>query len=59
MFTVGEGGRVMWYDGELWTQMAQETNATLMGVHGISRADFMLTGANGTAIRFTGELPVP
>lgn len=51
IYAVGQGGRILHYDGADWNSLTSPTSETLLGVWGPSADDIFVVGENGTILR--------
>jgi hypothetical protein len=54
VYAVGDGGRILRYDGTSWGTMSSGTTSNLYGVWGTAYDDVYAVGAGGTIIHFNG-----
>ena len=47
LFVGGEGGVILHWDGDKWTDMATPTHKTIYGLHGLSSKDIWAVGGDG------------
>lgn len=59
VWTVGEGGVVLWWGGEAWTSTPSGTTATLRSVWAAARNDAWIAGDQGTLLHWDGTRLVP
>ena len=55
VFAVGEGGLILRYDGEVWSEMKSETSWPLHGIWGSSPEDIFAVGHAGTVLHYDGN----
>lgn len=52
IYTVGQGGRMLHYDGADWTSLTTPTGESLLDVWGPSADEIFVVGENGTILRY-------
>ena len=55
VFTVGNSGTILFYDGSGWTRMETGTTSDLRAVWGSSPTNVYAVGASGTILRYDGN----
>jgi photosystem II stability/assembly factor-like uncharacterized protein len=54
VFTVGDAGTILHYDGSTWSTMSSGTTERLYGVWGSSGSDVFVVGDYGTILHYGG-----
>ena len=55
VYAVGDGGTILHYDGNTWSNMPSGTSDTLSAVWGSSSSDVYTVGTNGIILHYSGQ----
>lgn len=55
IFSVGDNGTIIHFDGTVWTRMDSPTNEDLLGLWGYESNNVYAVGSNGTCIQYDGQ----
>jgi hypothetical protein len=56
VFAVGDGGRIVHYDGNVWSSMDSGTTTSLLAAWGSSGSDVFAVGFDGTILHYNGNV---